>query len=334
MNSDFWRQQNIILYGAGKDFDLYFVKLSQVREYLNAEGIRIAGIIDAKLSPGDTVQIPGTSIPVVSREEAVNLAFDYLVITSSKYVDEIRREALEWCDGKKIVSLQDFLVPLEKTLYHTEIFKYLQGVEIGGPSNSFRTIYPELSSCDGVNFSADTVWWKKGNKDYFYKDRRLGKVIIADAADLSQIADASYDAVLSSNNLEHLANPLKALKEFDRILKMGGLLVLFLPRKEFCFDHRREDTTFEHLLKDFQNNVREDDISDLDEVIKDYDFDMDPGVKSREDYIERAQDNFHNRCMHHHVFSMSLLEQCMDFLGYDVLYETEYTNHCIIARKH
>lgn len=43
--------------------------------------------------------------------------------------------------------------------------------------------------------------------------------------------DDWFDGILCSHCLEHLENPLVALKEFRRILKPGGYLVLVVPSK-------------------------------------------------------------------------------------------------------
>lgn len=50
--------------------------------------------------------------------------------------------------------------------------------------------------------------------------------IIADAHNLSQIKDNSFGVVLCTEVLEHLHTPPKAIAEFHRILKPGGLLLL------------------------------------------------------------------------------------------------------------
>lgn len=49
---------------------------------------------------------------------------------------------------------------------------------------------------------------------------------IADAHDLSVIPSQSFDIVLCTEVLEHLHSPHKAIAEFKRILKPGGLLIL------------------------------------------------------------------------------------------------------------
>jgi len=58
--------------------------------------------------------------------------------------------------------------------------------------------------------------------------------IIASITDMSQIADASIDAVWSSHNLEHIethAVPV-ALKEIRRVLRPGGFALINLPNLE------------------------------------------------------------------------------------------------------
>lgn len=45
------------------------------------------------------------------------------------------------------------------------------------------------------------------------------------------VTDASFDVVLCSEVLEHIPNPVAAVREFSRILKPGGTLVLTAP---FC----------------------------------------------------------------------------------------------------
>ncbi len=57
--------------------------------------------------------------------------------------------------------------------------------------------------------------------------------IASDCTDLSLIADQSCDFVFSSHLLEHLDNTDAALREWWRVIKQDGHLVLYLPHKEF-----------------------------------------------------------------------------------------------------
>ncbi len=55
--------------------------------------------------------------------------------------------------------------------------------------------------------------------------------MVADIRDMQPVQDASMDAVWSSHNIEHLYphDVPRALSEFYRVLKEGGILVLALP---------------------------------------------------------------------------------------------------------
>ena len=98
------------------------------------------------------------------------------------------------------------------------------GIEIGGPSNVFRSIIPvyfKAKRIDGVNFSSQTIWEgeiQAGNT-YQYLPNTFGYQFISDGTELSEIKDETYEFLLSSDCLDHIANPIKALLEWKRILK-------------------------------------------------------------------------------------------------------------------
>lgn len=52
--------------------------------------------------------------------------------------------------------------------------------------------------------------------------------IISDIVDIPE-PDCAFDVILCSEVLEHIPNPLNALKEFSRLLKPGGQLILTAP---------------------------------------------------------------------------------------------------------
>lgn len=57
--------------------------------------------------------------------------------------------------------------------------------------------------------------------------------IMAEASDLSMFADQSMDFVYSSHTLEHVEDYKAALREWFRVVKVDGYLVLYLPHKDF-----------------------------------------------------------------------------------------------------
>lgn len=54
--------------------------------------------------------------------------------------------------------------------------------------------------------------------------------IVGDIADIAE-DDESFDIILCTEVLEHLPDPIKALEEFQRLIKKGGILILTAP---FC----------------------------------------------------------------------------------------------------
>ena len=207
--------------------------------------------------------------------------------------------------------------------------KGLNGIEIGGPSFTFSSkgllpLYSKINTLDGCNFSSNTVWEGDLNagKTYNYsKHKESGHQYIAEGNDLKEITDNTYDFVLSCHNLEHFANPLKALYEWKRIMKSGGYLVLVLPNKEKTFDHKREITSLSHLLKDYKENMAETDTTHFEEAIKYHDISMDAGVSSTEEFRERTYKNFENRCIHHHTFNYQLVHDMLKETNFQIISE-------------
>ena len=78
-----------------------------------------------------------------------------------------------------------------------------------------------------------------------------------DADGLAGFPDARFDFVIMNHVLEHVANPLKSVREVFRITRHAGYVVLAVPDKDYTFDRPRALTTFEHLWSDYENDVRE-----------------------------------------------------------------------------
>jgi len=184
----------------------------------------------------------------------------------------------------------------------------LQGavaLEPGGPSSAFGRlgvvhVYPKLAALDTLDFAETTLW--------SFKPRRH---LIGEAARLPEVPGDSYDAVLSSHVLEHIANPLGALGEWRRVVRPGGHIMLIVPHKDATFDHRRPVTTLEHMLEDAAADRDETDMTHLDEFIELHDIARNPAAPSRAIFEERCRENPDNRSMHHHVFiSQTVVDLC------------------------
>jgi SAM-dependent methyltransferase len=208
------------------------------------------------------------------------------------------------------------------------------GAEIGGPSTTGGVLYHHSKSIDNIIFSKTTIWHTTTSDEYHYYQGKKGKVIINDAVDISLVENDTYDFVFSSHSLEHIANPLKAIREWLRIVKPGGHIVIVVPEKSHCFDHKRSYSTFSTLLAQYEKNVGEDDLSTLPEILLHHDLSLDPPAGNIDQFRLRSLDNFNNRCLHHYVYNDDLLiEICNYFKSKVVYFETQGINRWFVMQK-
>ena len=147
----------------------------------------------------------------------------------------------------------------------TEIVKKIENssaLEFGGPTELFYSpphnmmLYPHLSSVDGANIFEDNHFQKEklDNNFKYFQGKKPGTRYNVDAASESDInkIKKKYDLLLSSHHIEHIANPIKAIKLWKKLLNDSGKILAIIPNKNSCFDHKRPTTTLEHLI-DFYN---------------------------------------------------------------------------------
>ncbi len=201
------------------------------------------------------------------------------------------------------------------------------GFEVGGPSCIFSAdglmpLYPVVANVDNCNFSHATTWEGElceGLNYHFSPRRPPGFQYIREAADLAGIPSQRYDFLLSSHNIEHLANPLKALYEWRRVIVSDGILVLVVPHREGTFDWRRPVTPLAHILDDYEQGRDESDLTHLGEVLELHDLEQDAGSSGIDSFKERSLRNVENRCIHHHVFDTEAVVELMHYAGFELL---------------
>lgn len=101
-------------------------------------------------------------------------------------------------------------------------------------------------------------------------DHYAGEKCLADLrgdANSLPFPDESLDYVATSHVLEHLANPIAALKEWCRVLRPGGIIYLVVPDKKYTWDRTRATTTVEHLLEDYRRATSPVDATHIDEFL-------------------------------------------------------------------
>lgn len=202
----------------------------------------------------------------------------------------------------------------------SKITNKARGVEIGGPSGTGTVIYENAESLDNVIFSKETVW-SSHDEDYNYYKNKKGKVIINDAVHITQVKEDEYDFCFASHSLEHIANPLKAVREWLRILKKDGYIIIIVPEKSVCFDHKRDYSKFSTLVSQYEKNVGEDDLSTLPEILKNHDLSMDRPAGDIGSFTKRSLDNFNNRCLHHYVYNDELLMEMCNYFKCEFIYK-------------
>lgn len=184
-------------------------------------------------------------------------------------------------------------------------------LEPGGPSAMFGErglvpVYSRLEALDTLDYSERTLW-----SDEAHEEIRPRAKLIGEARRLEGVSDGTYDALLASHVLEHLADPLGALGEWQRAVRPGGHVLLVMPHYEGTFDHNRPVTSVEHMRADAERETGEDDLTHLEEIIQLHDLARDPGAPNRDAFEQRCRENLTHRGMHHHVFdSRSVVEMC------------------------
>jgi len=209
------------------------------------------------------------------------------------------------------------------------------GFEIGAPS--FTTwgklgVYDAAATLDTANFAGNTLWtsgFKEGSP-FIWNNQSKGKQYIRDGVDLHDIPNEFYDFVCASDVLEHIANPFKALLEWLRIMRSGGLLLIIVPFKNVTFDHKRDIVRIEHLINDYHNHTSEADLSHLDEILRLHDLGRDHGAGNISTFKARSEKNFQHRGLHQHVYDPELLYYIFLCLNLDVKVQFIWNYHNLI----
>ena len=145
-------------------------------------------------------------------------------------------------------------------IYHSKVFpesklahKYLdglKGVEIGGS-------YHNAWGLDIINVDRADPPEGNGSREACGED--LPVHVIANG-DKLLFEDKSFDFVISSHLLEHIFDPIKALKEWQRVARQYIFIVV--PHKDRCNDKQRSVTTVTELIGRHRGTLKESDEGD------------------------------------------------------------------------
>lgn len=202
--------------------------------------------------------------------------------------------------------------------YHCDIALEIGNITPWFFDGSIFPVYSGLCRLDRV-LKTETTPWTCFDANYDYYPCAMGKDYITCATELTGVPDV-YDCVLSCHVLEHIANPIKALRAWRRVLRPGGRLVMLLPRRTLTNDHLRPQTTFSHILQDSCLDTSEDDQTHIEEFCRLYDMQMFTGKNrpSNDEIIEMATRNGETGIAHLHTWDACLALMAVRHVGFKV----------------
>lgn len=198
-------------------------------------------------------------------------------------------------------------------------------LDIGGPTGWLIDTYKDekIYYFNIQKLMENFLQFTNEDKNIFFGD-------ITNEKDLFKIKDIDFEVFLSSHVLEHIANPIKVIKNIYGKLATNGLIITVVPNKKYCWDKDREDTTFEHILNDYHNTTSEDDMCHAQEsscIINGLN-----GWGARPNYYKEIENNNENRIIHHHVFNIETLINVHEYSNFKTLncqYLTEDPLHLV-----
>jgi SAM-dependent methyltransferase len=132
-------------------------------------------------------------------------------------------------------------------LTRTELAKrYLRGAGIEFGALDFPLALPPEATVTYADFQpVERV------KQLFSVEKNVATPhLVSDLETMHGIASDSQDFVIANHVMEHVEDPLKALRSVSRVLRTNGVAYLALPDKRFTFDKDRAITPLDHLLRD------------------------------------------------------------------------------------
>lgn len=194
-------------------------------------------------------------------------------------------------------------------------------------------IYRHIAGLDNCVFSVETIWEGRradGRSFYYQPGKDKGFNFVREATDLRDIADHTYDFVLSSHSLEHIADPIQAVREWIRVVKPCGAIVIILPDYRHTFDRRRRPTPLQHMMQDHERRTDERDLTHLTEILELHDLALDPAAGTKDNFHQRSLRNFENRSLHHHVFDERNSRELCEAVGLTIEIQELIRPHHIV----
>ena len=217
--------KRIIVYGLGKEYETQAFLLE--REY------DIVAVTDKNANKADLYS------NFVMPELIVELDWDYIYVSSSRFFDEIKNELVSkyQIGADKIIGLQNVWWNVSNSKGREEwIAEQLKNIPAGkkildaGAGNQKYRVFCEHLDYVSQDFGEyDDIEKKEGLiGGQPWKSKECD--IVCDITSIP-VPNYSFDYILCSEVIEHVKYPIKVISEFSRIICSGGYLLLTAP---FC----------------------------------------------------------------------------------------------------
>lgn len=206
----------------------------------------------------------------ITPSELSSLEYDKIIVTSSKYYDEIYESLVQEydVDKNKIFSKEDVFGDFRNSYVRDMwVIDKLLGIPDGAvilDAGAGEQKYKQY--CQHLKYIAQDFgeYIPQGNPSGLHSDKwdYSGLDLKCDIIDIP-LHDNSVDVILCTEVLEHIKNPILAIKEFARLLKPNGKLLLTAPFcclthmapfffyngfSEYWYDVHLKDYGFENIL--------------------------------------------------------------------------------------
>jgi SAM-dependent methyltransferase len=123
-----------------------------------------------------------------------------------------------------------------------EMFLRGHGIEVGAGPRPFPI--PKAATCHYGDIR------DAHGLQFYFNSADSPQSTQIDAQTLSGIPDLAYDFVISAHVIEHLEDPIGAIRNTIRVLRRGGIFILVVPDRRFTFDQGRPPTPLAHVIAD------------------------------------------------------------------------------------
>lgn len=243
-------KKKVIVWGTGKNYEMQ-------KRYIEDE-FQIVGYIDKKMS--ESIKVENLSM----------YEFDYIYISTSKYETEIRGQLKNvGIDDERIVTIRDMYwktVPnseirdkwIEEKLKNISDGKII--LDAGAGEQPYKKFCSHLKYISQDFGEYDDSEKKEALQMQEWNSKSVD--ILSDIIDIP-LENESVDIILCTEVIEHLKNPILAIKEFSRLLKLGGQLLLTAPNcslthmAPYYFYNGFSRYWYKENLKDFGFEIEE-----------------------------------------------------------------------------